>query len=350
MAAGRDADAIAALRDALAEVGLSSDDVQGSDRGVDLVVRGPQGGPVGVEVKRVSLVSGPALPHLARQWSSSTASEDHVVVVVADRVTAEAREQLRSLGWGWLDLRGHLRLVGSGVFIDAQVAPQPASPGQALDPMAGRVSLEVAALLLLEPDRRRGVRQIASELGRAASSVSQALSRLRESGLLDNDGRPVTPDLFRELARRWRPETYDVAKLPTPGRGADNRALRLGLAKAATEPGWALGDSLAAVAYGAPLHVSGSYPPDLYVPDKTTVRRAIALLGVPTEHQSRAASLRVAPVPLVCTRRVDATAEPALAWPLAHPLFVALDLAQDPGRGSEALDAWTPQPPWHRVW
>jgi len=37
-------------------------------------------------------------------------------------------------------------------------------------------------------------------------------------------------------------------------------------------------------------------------------------------------------------------------WPLAQPLFVALDLAQDPGRGREILNDWTPPEPWHRVW
>jgi hypothetical protein len=37
-------------------------------------------------------------------------------------------------------------------------------------------------------------------------------------------------------------------------------------------------------------------------------------------------------------------------WPLAHPVFVALDLAQDTGRGREILDAWTPPERWARVW
>jgi hypothetical protein len=50
-----------------------------------------------------------------------------------------------------------------------------------------------------------------------------------------------------------------------------------------------------------------------------------------TEHPG----LRIAPVPLVCSRRVDTTGRAAEIWPLAQPLFVALDLAQDPGRGKE---------------
>jgi hypothetical protein len=35
---------------------------------------------------------------------------------------------------------------------------------------------------------------------------------------------------------------------------------------------------------------------------------------------------------------------------LAHPLFVALDLAADPGRGREILDGWTPPADVARVW
>jgi hypothetical protein len=38
-----------------------------------------------------------------------------------------------------------------------------------------------------------------------------------------------------------------------------------------------------------------------------------------------------------------------MKWPVAHPLFVALDLAQDTGRGREILDAWTPTE-GTRVW
>jgi hypothetical protein len=41
----------------------------------------------------------------------------------------------------------------------------------------------------------------------------------------------------------------------------------------------------------------------------------------------------------VCTQRIHLIDE---TWPLAQPLFVALDLAQDPDRGRELLDGWTP--------
>jgi hypothetical protein len=54
-------------------------------------------------------------------------------------------------------------------------------------------------------------------------------------------------------------------------------------------------------------------------------------------------------VPAAVRRRVDLDKSP-VEWPLAHPLFVALDLAQDVGRGREVLDRWTPDTRWPRVW
>jgi hypothetical protein len=64
--------------------------------------------------------------------------------------------------------------------------------------------------------------------------------------------------------------------------------------------------------------------------------------------QARCA-VRVAPVRAACSHRVDLMNNP-FEWPLAHPVFVALDLAQDAGRGREILNAWAPPERWARVW
>jgi hypothetical protein len=116
----------------------------------------------------------------------------------------------------------------------------------------------------------------------------------------------------------------------------------------ATSTGWALTDTMAAAAYGAPVSARSDHPPDFYVPDQTTRRRALHLLGPAPSHESRAATIRVAPFALICARRIDCPNE---TWPLARPLFVALDLAADPGRGREILDGWSPPPEaGQRVW
>jgi hypothetical protein len=345
----RGLDGVQALGDAVASVGLGVE-VNAGDSGVDLILRNPAGGFVAVEVKRLSLASVEALPRRLADWSKRLPPET-VGVLVADRVTADARNVLSAAGWGWLDLRGHLHLAGAGLFVDVDVPALRATHARS-NPLAGRVGLEVASLLLLNPDQPAAVRQIAGTLGRAASSVSEVLTSMRTAGLLDEDRRPTVPELFWELARRWSPPAYaDVQAVPSPstrtGGGTVDEALRLGFQDVEATTGWALTDTMGAAAYGAPVGVRSDYPPDFYVPDEATLRRAVHLLGAARDRESRSATVRVAPVPLVCARRVDAPNE---TWPLAQPLFVALDLAQDPGRGREVLEGWNPPDGTPRVW
>jgi hypothetical protein len=85
--------------------------------------------------------------------------------------------------------------------------------------------------------------------------------------------------------------------------------------------------------------VAADSPPDLYVADATEVRSFERRFGT-TSGQSRHASVAVQPTPLVTE---TATGQ------RAHPLFVALDLAQDRSRGRETLDAWHPTEA-NRVW
>jgi hypothetical protein len=141
-----------------------------------------------------------------------------------------------------------------------------------------------------------------------------------------------------------------LARLPVPGDNATmTEPLRLGLHDAENTIGWALTDSAAAVAYGAPLAVRTGQLLDFYVPDQAILRRATTLLGAASSRSQARCAVRVAPVPAACSHRVDVVASP-FEWPLAHPVFVALDLAQDAGRGREILDAWTPPERWARVW
>ena len=351
MSESRVSEAAVEFRDALKQVGLDTiREIGEPDERPDLVVVGPQGVRIPIEIQRRSLLTERELPSLLLERAKGTPSQA-THVVVADRVTERARVELRSRGWGWLDLRGHVHLEAPGVFIDARVTPSARGATESSkESLAGRVGLELATLLLMRPDAALGIRASAAELGRAPSSVSEEMSRLRGAGLVDQDRRPVVPDLFNALAGRWRPDSVDVAALPAPHEDLLDQALRIAAADPEDQPGWALGGSLAAVAYGAPLHVSGAYPPDLYVPDTVTLRRAMQLLGTARSHEDRAGTLRLAPVSAVCRGRVDGKPYGNSVWPLAHPLFVALDLAADPGRGAEVLASWDPPESWHRVW
>ena len=207
--------------------------------------------------------------------------------------------------------------------------------------------MEVAAELLLNPREPIGIRALAKRVGRSPSTVSDVVGRFREADLIDTELLPVLPELFWSLVPAWRPVSVDVTSLPD---GEDRpllTALKVGRDKASGS-GWALTDTPAALIYGAPIAIRRDYPPVLYVPDDTTLRRAVQALGVASVPANRSATLRVAPIRAVAAQRVTDYLQ--ATWPLAHPLFVALDLAQDPGRGQEILSEWTPPERWVRVW
>jgi hypothetical protein len=86
----------------------------------DLVMVDADGRPVFFEVKRVAQATPAHVSQLVagdvRQGSTEV-----LRVLVADRIPESARAELRSHGWGWLDLRGHLHLAGQGIFVDADL-------------------------------------------------------------------------------------------------------------------------------------------------------------------------------------------------------------------------------------
>lgn len=340
----RDEEAIRALAEAAQSLGLVVTHMPPSGSGnADIALLDTSGHRLAVNIKKRSTVTP---MDAARLQSEASGSEDTMLVLVADRVTQDARQLLRESGIGWLDLRGHLRLVGPGLLIDAEVPasrPRPARAGA----IGASVGLEVACLLLMNPFETLGVREIARALIRSASTVSDVLSSLREQRLVTAGNRPLLPDLFWETADVWKPEVTALAQLPREGEGPTNFLLELGFDNIESTRGWALAGTMAAMAYGAPLAVKTDYPPDFHVPAQVIARRATQYLGTPLSWETRAATVRVAPVPAVCLQRIDLATQ---HWPIAHPVFVALDLAQDPARGREVLAEWTPPEPWHRVW
>lgn len=323
---------------ALAELGLPGEAAAPGDRGVDFLLE-VGGTLVGVEVKSVVGPSEAAvLVARAREVGLP-------LLVAAQRVAKEARAILRDAGVGYHDQRGHLRLVVPGVFVDAEVAPstREAAP---LAPLAGETAKEVALVLLEDPATRRGVREMARSIKRAASSVSVALEALRSAGLATSANEPLVPDLFWELAGDWRRNPVALARAPQAGEAGETDPLRLGLGRrdesgewVLDEVGWALTDTLGAVSWGAPLAASGGHPPDFYVPSQTALRRAIQSLGRAASAEERRCTVSLAPVRYVCAARVARPGEP---WPVASHVVVALDLAQDRARGRDVLEQWRP--------
>ena len=297
-----------------------------------------------IKIKAMATVTAATWHNRLNNFSS--ASEGPIQLIVADRVIGPARDLLRAHGQSWLDLRGHLYLAGPGVLVDVPVPPAPDGPSAPRNPLNGSVALEIACELLISPDRQRAVRELARTLNRSPSSISAAMSGLRDARLVTARGEAVIPQLFWETAAVWKPASTELARLSIIDDPAIASALKTGRDDP-EGPGWALTDSLAAAAYGAPTGVRTDYPPDLYVPDAATARRAETLLGVPTSTGVRGATIKIALVPQICTRRNPPTTG---SWPMAHPLFVALDLAGDPSRGVEIVEAWQPRKGIDRVW
>lgn len=330
--------------DAFRQLGIEARPVGGAGgRGVDFVVD-PGGVGLSVQVAYRSLVTD----QVADRLLAKPLPPDVALLVVADRVTETARTALTSRRGGYLDLRGRLALRTDRLILDTAVEPITERVGRSAA-LSGKAGLEVATNVLMHPDRPASVRALARQLNRSPSTVSEILTALRREDLVDSTNVVTSTDLFWQVAERWPVSRTYLATPPPPGDAVRQRPLRLGLDTAGAAPGWALTDTAAAAAYGAPLALRSDQLLDFFVPDQVVLRRATTLLGAAASARQAGASVRVAPVPAVVHGRIDLGDNP-FQWPLAHPLFVALDLAQDVGRGREVLEAWTPGSRWSRVW
>ena len=283
---------------------------------------------VAVEVVPVAYATGPRVQPLV----DARTREDPLALLVADRITAEAREVLEREGWSFLDRRGHLRLRAPGVLVDTDFPPVTSvSAAPTPDPLSGKAGRAVAYRLLTVREER--VTPTRSGTGFAPSTISVALQRLRDAGLIDASGQPVLPELFWALAEQWQPQRYWILELPDPiEAGIDPDG-----------PGWCLTGTSAAVEWGAPA-VTAHEQFDFYVPGPAAASIALRRHGTAPDPLTAAASVAVPPVRAVTDHR---TARTLSGWRLAHPVAVALDLAQDRARGREILDDWSPD---ERVW
>jgi hypothetical protein len=287
-------------------------------------------------------------------------------IIVANQISAEARDVLDrtnetddSFGWSWLDRRGELQLnhptaVGAVHFDRAASERRAATTGRrglaapASDgPIRGRAGISFAVALLLDPTRRPSIREVARDSGMSHGAVGDAVKLLREAGLILPDGAPASPDLFWALAAVWGPtRVTPVASLPTA-----DQAERLGAqTEDLDEPGWGLGGDEAAASLGAPLLAVGGQP-WIWVPTEVDARRVERVLTL-VSWEACAAVIAVPPTVLACRDRQQppGALEPPFL-PTLHPLFLALVLAQDPARGHEILDQWSPDSKAvHRVW
>ena len=264
------------------------------------------------------------------------------LLVVADRIAADAKRSLQEAGVNYFDRRGELRIVAPPLIIHTVVEstlPMAGGSGRSLD---SQVAKEVAICCLLTPNQPHGVRAVARYIDRAPSAVSNTLTRLREDGLLTSAGEAMIPDLFHELLAGWRRRAVALAALPGTGARQAQR-LGIGLHEPENSTGWALTDTLAAASWRMPIVARGDHPPDFYVPSESLLRTARSLLGDAADPAVRACTVAMAPVRLACLRRADHSQTSGERWPVANHIIVALDIAQDRARGLEALQQWKPE-------
>jgi len=344
-------EAVELLTQTLAGLHIRTQSVGAEDSGQDLVLD-LSGRQLRLEVKYYSLIDRSRALQVLHDLDPRRhpLGAERVPVVVSDRIVEVAREQFREAGVSWFDLRGHLYLNAPGLLIDVATgsgSQRPHGPRA----FAGRVGLATAVDILLTRPDRAVVRETARRIGAAPSTVSTAMKSLRSEGLMDERGGVDLVALFWATAREWEPQWVPVAQYPHPDGPMRNPALKLGF-EDAREPGWALGGDVAAAQMGAPIGLASGAAPSLYLPSRQAHRLARSILGETHESSAPAARLAVAPVAAVCEERVEVSAKRDEHWLVARPLFVALDLAQDPGRGAEILQDWDPDPKLGgaRVW
>jgi len=299
-----------------------------------------------IEARTASVITPEAVARMVTNADQRRTAVAHVAV--GDLITAQAKEALRTAGWGWLDRRGHLVLRAKGVHIDVDVPPDQRSTVNAPPrTISGTAAVSWAAALLMAPDDPPSMREVGRRVSISHSAIVSAAKRLKAASLVRSDGRPLVPELFWMLADEWHPHTVALAELP-PIDEADEYG-KLGVNLAGEGPGWAVAGTVGAAAWGAPLAIGSAFPPDFYVPSAVDLRQATLRLGEATRFEQRACTAAVAPTPLVCTARLERRSREWGAWSFAHGLFAALDLAQDRARGAEILEDWHPTD-FTRVW
>jgi hypothetical protein len=334
--------AVEALESALAAVGLSTVEAPRGAVPADVVVTAPDGRGFPIEVKAAALATAEQVARM-QGWPR----EGVIPVLVAEQVPASARHALNASDVSWLDRRGRLRLTGPGLFVDAEVPTSTRSATSASsvgEPIAGRSGLAAAAALLMRPEDPLRVSGIARTAGLNPSSITRALASLAHADLAERRGRgsyrALVPELFWALADVWPRDRIAIHWAAEPTPALDGRV------HPHSDPGdgaWVAGGVRAALEWGAPLVATADYPIELYLPDEQTIRRLVV------QHKGgQGAEVRLTrdPTGFVSGHGYQV---PSFAWPVAHPLFCALDLTAT-SRDREALEQWTPPEQFTRVW
>jgi hypothetical protein len=305
------------LLEALEEAGISQACFVG--QGVEIA-----GTPFAVtELKVVRESDARLLAHLHEEDGGSA------TIIVANRISTAAREELSQAGLAWFDRRGHLWVRAPGLFVNAEVSSGTVVPSRRVVSVFRGTGLDVALALLVNPGEPQGVHAVARKIDRSPGRVSEILSELRSQGLVGSDNTAFAPELFWAVAEEWRPRWHPMPQAPPPDPSDRFR----------------LSGTLGAVALGAPVAAGPAAGwPRLYVADDTDLATVVGAYGAPSGWTGSEIA--------VCPSRYGFTLPSSTnrdGFLVASGLIVALDLAQDRARGREILEGWNPQETV-RVW
>lgn len=323
------------LAAALREIGL---EIANRDKSISVTIDGRSRE---IDMQTVAVATLPAVTAMV-----ATASARGLHVLVADRVSVDTRQTLDNAGWGWLDRRGEISLrISTRFFVRRSVTPRVRGTRQSTGPVRSRAGIAYLAAALELPNDTPVLRAVARRAGMSHVALSTAKARLRDANLIDERGRAIEHITFEALSESWTPAVIAIAAAPS---AINDTPLEVNSDNPA-QPGWALTDTRAALAWGATLPVTLNYPPDFIVPTQRAFDRATHVLGTAASFDARAATISLAPIPFATDHRYRI---PGIEHLVTHPLYVALAVARDRSRGAEILAAWDPAGPdgFERTW
>lgn len=279
-------------------------------------------------------------------------SAGSINLIVADRLTVSAKVLMASFGWGYIESStGSIFIHAPGVRIETSVETLSADLVSTTQRLArsgivGRNGRILAYELLRRhfdnDDTPIKTSTSKKEFDLPRSSTSDAMRALIAADLVRDNGAPIIPELFWELARNWKPTQQQfLASTPDPSAWADEVAV--------SQQSWKLAGTQAAIIHGAPAVGTSDTQLELYVPSLVEMSVATRMHGV-TDALSAKAVLLAPPVPQIIRRSEAPSTTRFQGWSVVHPVCAALDLASiDDARSHQILSEWEPKgrAVWH---
>ncbi len=153
-------------------------------------------------------------PHLvdlrmAAELFSQSVGVNQIPIVASHFMGPNRRAMLKEMGVGYIDMAGNIYIRAPGIFIEREGRSNPfVSNREGLNPFSDKASI-ILRILLDEPNRFWGIREIANLGGINPGWVSVVVDNLVERGLVDfNREKGVSLLRGEDLIKEWS-DIYD---------------------------------------------------------------------------------------------------------------------------------------------